>query len=360
MIAETSIAIGGTAITVAALATAIIKSSGQSAFLYANARTVARNSYIFDRKNLSSFLHLKALPEFINQLKDTEYYPYLETIDKNNITEFNIEIEKGFISSIKEVQKISPKKFKKVFDVYTKIFESKIIKTFFRSRFSNIEIDKKLLEPIGTINPVLLQHLYETKTIADMKLVLRDTTYKDVFKKEYETIEEFDSTIEKNVMKDIDSALEEIKVYDKKAIMDIFEKRREIKHILMLLKLSIRGIDKETQEKLIDLPKLGTKRLIDAEDIKTLVKSFSTTEYAEPMKNALEEFNKYDNYYAFEKELLRHYLNFVTDNDLLHTIGPYPIISYITKKEIEQKNLLIIAKGIITEKNKEEIGAMLI
>ena len=70
--------------------------------------------------------------------------------------------------------------------------------------------------------------------------------------------------------------------------------------------------------------------------------------------------DKDENYYSFEKRLLRHYYDFVVNNELSHTLGPYPIISYFTKKEIEQKNLLILAKGITAELDKQKIGEMLI
>lgn len=360
MSVEITIGIATVALTVLALVITILINSGQSIFLYANARIMARIPYIIDKNRISQLIGAGSLADLINHLADTEYYPFLETIDKNNITELNIALEKGLINSINEIKKFTPKKFRKVFDVYAKIYESKIIKTFFRSRFSNVKIPKKLLEPIGTINPVLLKHLHDTQTIADMKLVLRDTDYSDLFEKEYKTIEEFDSALEKQVMGDIDSTLKKIKVYDRKAIMEIFRKRREIKTILMLLKLRIRGIEKSVQKKMVQLPSLNTKKLIEAEDMKKFVEGFSSTEYEKPMKEALIDFEKNDNYFSFEKHLLRHYYTFVKDNDLSHSIGSYPIISYITKKEIEQKNLFIISKGITAGLDKKEIERMII
>lgn len=358
MIAETSILVGGSALTALALGVTIYANSGQSAFLYANARIISRSSYILDNNRLTNLTSLKSLPELINQLKDTEYQPYLETINKNSITEFNMALEKGFISSINDIKKISPKKFKKVYNTYAKLFESKIIKTFFRSRFSNVKINENLLEPIGNINPTLMKHLHDTKTIADMKLVLRDTDYKDIFEKDFKTIEEFDFALEKKVMHDIDSILNKIKVYDKNIIQDVFKKRREIKQILTLIKFRIRNTDKEVQKKFVNINNLD--KLLAAKDIKSFVECFESTEFEEPMKNALKDFEKNDDYYGFEKELLRHYHKSIKANDLIHSIGPYPIISYLIKKEIEQKNLLIIAKGIISGLEKEKIEEMTI
>ena len=360
MLTETLVVGGGITFTGAALAVAILQSKGQSDFLYANSRIVARNSLVLDKKRMEPLVSCKHLSELINQLKDTEYYPFLESIDKDSTKEFNIALEKGLISSLRDIQKVAPKKFQKVFDVYIKFYESKMIKTFFRSRFSKIHIDEKLLEPIGTINPVLLKHLHDSKTIADMKIVLRDTSYGPLFEKEYTSIEDFDLAIENKVMKDIDETLLGMKIFDRRAIMDIFSKRREIKNILMLLKFRIRSVPKERQKELVELKNIDEDLLIDSESLDEFVKHFTGTEYEEVLLEALSQYKKEQNYYSFEKMLLGHYYNFVVSNDLLHTLGPYPIISYFTKKEIEQKNLLIVSKGIKGQLDKKEIEEMLI
>ena len=360
MSAETILVIIVTLSTFLLLAIIIWKNSNQTSFLYSNARISARSTFILTGDKMLQLSKLNTLPELINSLKDTEYYPFLESINKRNIREFNSALETGFIHSLSDIQKISPKGFQSVFTVYTKIFESKLIKTFFRANFSKIEIDKKLLEPIGTINPVLLQHLHDTKTIADMKLVLRDTTYAKLFEKEYSSIEEFDSDLEKMLMSEIDSVIKRLKVYDRKALLSIFSKRREIKNILMLIKFRIRGLNRKTQKEIIELARFDEDKLVDAPTLKDFVNEFKGTEYEKPLQNALIKYEETNNYYSFEKELLKYYYDFVTDDDLMHTIGPYPIISYITKKEIEQKNLLIIAKGIISDLSKQDIEDMII
>ena len=102
------------------------------------------------------------------------------------------------------------------------------------------------------------------------------------------------------------------------------------------------------------------EKTINSKDLKEFVKNFQSTEYSEPLNNALKDFEKNDDYYGFEKELLRYHYNFIKNNDLIHSIGPYPIISYITKREIEEKNLLIIAKGIVSGLEKDKIKEMTI
>jgi V/A-type H+-transporting ATPase subunit C len=360
MFNELTLTIGASAFTLIALGATMAKYTSQSSFMYSNARLVARTNYLIDGNKLSSLINSSNLSEMISKLKDTEYYNYFEGINKNNIKEFNSAIEKGFIDTIKELKKISPKKFIKVFDVYTIQNEAKLIKTFFRSRFSNIKIDERLIQPVGTIDAIMIKHLNDTKSIADLKVVLRDTSYAKILDKEYKTIEEFDSTLDKKMLLEITEEMKKLRFFDRKLIMQIFKKKRDIKFIQTLLKFRIRNLEKEKQEELIKTSGFDVKAAINSKDLKEFVNCFEKTEFYESMQKALSEYEKNDNYFSFEKELYSHYYHSIIDKDLDHPIGSYPIISYITKREIELKNLLIVAKGITSEISKEEIKRMII
>lgn len=360
MAAEIFMAIGGTGLAAAVLGATIVKSVRQSAFLYANARIAARSSYILDENKLNTLSASSSLPHLIDQLKDTEYSSYLEPIDKENIIEFSAMLEKSLINSIMDIREMSPKKFTGIFKIFAKYFEAKIIKTFFRSRFSNVAIGKALLSQIGLINPILMKHLEDSKTIADMGVVLRDTDYGILFEKEFTLIEEFDLEIEKKVNEDVDKIIIRMRIDDKKIIKQIFRQRAEIKNILALLKFKIRKNDSKVPQSLIKIENMEVQALIDAPDIKSFAEKFEKTEYNEAVRQGYAEFEKHGTYYGFERELLRHHYKFVKENELSHSIGPYPIIVYITKKEFEHRNLLIIAKGITSGLAAEKIKRMLV
>ncbi len=348
-------AISGIAAAVAIVGVTVYKTNAETAYLYANARVISRSSAIADKARLSQLAGSSTLQDFVNSLKDSEYAPYLENIEKNNITQFNMALEEGFIQSLKDIRKISPAKFQKVFDIYQMIVEAKIIKTFYRSRVSNTPIDKTLLAPIGSINPALMTHLHDTKSVADMKVVLRDSNYKEVFDSEYQSVEEFDLALEEHVIRSIDAVLMKSSFHNKDAILSIFTKRREIRQILTLIKCRLR-------EKKIDIRigSIDTKKALECKDMKEFVDLFANTEYSEVLQKALEESKSEESYYSFEKLLWQHYYERVTGTELRYSIGPYPLLSYIVKKEIEQKNLLIIAKGIASGMEKKDIEGMLI
>ena len=82
--------------------------------------------------------------------------------------------------------------------------------------------------------------------------------------------------------------------------------------------------------------------------------------YYAPLNDALVKYEKDKSIFHFEHELFKYYKKFVVDADLYHTLGPYPLFSYLIKKELEQKNLFIISKGIDTGILSDKIREMII
>ncbi len=62
----------------------------------------------------------------------------------------------------------------------------------------------------------------------------------------------------------------------------------------------------------------------------------------------------------FETEVYRYFKKYVADNDLRHTLGPYPLFSYLIKKEMELRNMFIISRGIEAGFSIEKIKRMIV
>ena len=364
MIQDSIVIIFGVLLSLVALGVAVLKNAGQSSFLYINARIISRSTLIVGLEKMKKLVHSRNLRELINGLKDSEYYHDLDAINKDDIDEFNAALERSTIKSINELEKISPSKFRPIFHVYEVYYEAKIIKAFFRARFAGIVIDRKIVEPIGTIDHMLLEHLHETKSVADMGVVLKKTEYGDFFSKDYVSVEEFDIALEKKMHEQIHKTITKLSVYDKEAIMEIFRIRRYVREILTLLKLRIRNADKKMQEHVVSSFEITSivniEKILATKDLKSFVDCFNNTEYYDALKIALDKFNKEGNYLFFERELYSYYHEKIVENELKYNIGPYRVISYIHRKRIEQKNLLILAKGIMAEMDKKMIEEMLI
>ncbi len=350
MIAENIILIGGSITVAVALGTAIVINHGQSMFLYSNARLVGRN--LFNDDELISLASSRSLSAMVSSLKGSSYHDHIEKSE--DLKTLNMGLERGFIHTINEVKKFAPKSFLPVLSYYDRVLETKILRTIFRARHNGIDSSLDILAPIANINPSLLRHLQDTKTIADMKVVLRNTPYHEVMEKAPESIEGFDLAVQDFMSRELDRSIKKMRMDDQRLIRDIFRTRQDINTILTIIKMRIRDVKKDIPI----LTSLPIDKAVTARSMDEFVDAFSGTRYHRPLSDALREFQ--DNYYSFEKHLFRFLKKSILDHELRSPIGSIPLMAYLVKKEIEHKNLLIIAKGVDEGIGSKKIEEMLI
>ena len=153
-------------------------------------------------------------------------------------------------------------------------------------------------------------------------------------------------------------------MYDSEYIINIFKKRVDILNIISLIKARIRKTENKEQKDLLINTYTPLSRkfddMIEAENIKDMIEKTKGTEYHEILSRSLEDYEKTKSYLSFEINLLKHFKEFVTNNDLYHTLGPYPLFSYLIKKEFELRNIFILSKSIDANINKEKTKAMIL
>lgn len=335
-----------------------------SPFLYSNARIQARTKFLISNTKFIELAECNSLRELANSLRETEYAEELDKVDINNLKQFQLALEKSFVASLIDLRDLSPNKLKDVFNAYLMFLEAKILKTIYRAVSSNSKLDKMLVFPVGNITSELLRHLLEAKTIADLRVVLEATPYKSVFSKDYSSLEEFEVALEEFIFNNFVKTIQKTKIYEGKYIIEILNTKIDILNLLALIKFRIRGIEKEKQHKLLIYNKTKLcerfEDLINSKDFYSFVDVCKELPYYEALVKALEKYKKDSSLLHFEHELYSYYKRFVIDAELYHTLGPYPLFSYLTKKEIELRNLFIISKGIELKFTAEKIKELII
>ncbi len=334
-----------------------------SHFLYADARVHARTKFMVSDSLLQELTEAKSLNEFRSLLRETSYAEKLESADEN-LKSFHLALEQSLVESLLELLELSPKKAKPLLGAYLMFFESKILKLFYRARFVGAGVDSDIVFPIGNINNILLKHLLETKTIKDIAIVMDGTIYSQVFKKEYKSLEEFEVTLEQFVFNNFVETIRKTRMYDGIFIIDIMNKKIDIANILALLRFRIRNIEKERQKSLLVYNNselcLKFNELIGSKDIKEFVNRLKGLPYYDSMVRAYEKYEKDKNLVNFETELFRYFKSFIIENELGHTLGPYPLFSYLIKKELELRNLFVISRGIDAKFDAEKIRELIV
>ena len=79
--------------------------------------------------------------------------------------------------AIAELKEVSPEKLNELFDGYQMFYEAKMLKTMYRDKYSKVQAivepeSKDLVFEVGNIDAVLLKHLLEAETVADMNVVM--------------------------------------------------------------------------------------------------------------------------------------------------------------------------------------------
>jgi vacuolar-type H+-ATPase subunit C/Vma6 len=334
-----------------------------SHFLYANARIQARSNFMVSDQLLLNLADARSLKEFRSLLKETEFGEELDKSEEG-LRPFHIALEKGFINSILELVELSPPRSKPLLNAYLMFFEIKILKIIYRARLMKAEIDESLVYPIGNVNEERLRNLLGTESIADIGVVMAPTAYSKVFEKKYESLEEFEIALDQFVFNNFVKVIKKTKMYDGKFIIDILNKKMDILNIIAVLKFKVRGVEKEKQKGLLIDNKtnlcLKFDKLINTEALKDFVEVFKDLPYYGSLTKALEKYEKDKALSHFENELYRFFKKFVVSDDLGHVLGPYPLISYLVKKELEQRNLFVISRGIDAKFSADRIKEMVV
>lgn len=362
------IVIGGGIAATAAVALGAIgykHLSGVMPFLYANARINARSKYSISRAQGEMLAEKKSLGDLAGFLGETDYADCAESA--SNVREFHAALEKSLVRKAVELREMSPPSFQSVLDAYLKFYEGKVLKAFYRSRFFSehfSEIDEKLLFTVGEIGEGLLQKLKEARTLADINTVMASTGYAKVFGKDYGSLEEFEVALDGFVFSGFTTLLEKLKMHDKKNILELLNTKFDITNILILIKCIVRGIEPEKRKELLvnnnGLLQGRIDSLVEASDLKALVEACEGLPYSKALEKALEKSQKDGLLSHFEVELYRLFKDILLGSELCHVQGPYPLFSYLLRKEIEVKNLMIASKGIESAFSRGEIGELLI
>lgn len=333
-------------------------------FLYANAKIMARSNYLMDESKKNTLIQAKSLEELSTKTHNLLDMPVIES--KGGLRKFHSGVEKAFIEKMLELKKISPKKMQEIITAYLMIWESKILKTFYRalSYKQREELDEALVFPIGSIDSVKLQRLKEAETINDLNQIMTDSPYEKVFEEEYESVLEFEIAIDRFVFHNFVNKVKEKKIQGSKEIIELVNRRIDILNIFTLIKAKSRGIKGEKIEKLMikndtELCK-RIKKLAQAKTLKEMVEECEKTPCYEPLKKSLSEYEEDQSLLHFERNLWKHYLKEIESKELEFVQGSYPLFSYLISKEFELKNLFAISNGIKSGYSRKEMESVLI
>lgn len=337
--------------------TAVVK------FLYVDAILSARSKNFISQKDIESLSEETTLSGVISRLKDTEYFTSIA--EKKDLSSIHLALEESMIESITEIKKISPEILNGLFDSYIMFWETKVIKALYASKHSpNVKMSDGLVFPVGSISQNLFTHLVDAKTVQDFSLIMSQTEYKELFIRKFSSIKDFEMAIDSFVLEKFLKKLDSTKMYDKESVIEIVLMKYDITNLLVLIKSHIREDSSEIRNSLVIRTNSYLSKtmelLLQAKNIDELVDRTKNSIYYPALLLALSQFKEKSDSFAFEKELYLVYKKHIIDSEIKYSQGPYPIFSYIAKKEIEKRNLFCVTKGIDSGFSPEQIKEALV
>ena len=318
-------------------------------FVYPNAKFEAMGNPFLTEKELTRVFGSKDITNFkelLNTLRDYK-------VTGDTIYELQHSLDQHFIQTIEMMRKDSSKKMDDFFDIYIEKLDFYLIKNALKKRLNDEKIDEKIVEESNTqTTKKLLFKLLNCKK-EEIPLILKNNGFtKEVIVASSAEKVDFlalDATLDKYIIK----KFKQLKVPQKcekgkQKFVNYVVDTLNIKNILRVKHI---GYDNESCYKLFlgegqELAYWKFKQICEATLISEVVSILAGTSFYNPLKDALENYNKEKSTQILENALDIQFLKIIRDISIenYNTIGQ--TLRFIISKEFEIKNLKIIAKGI--------------
>ncbi|MEO0151730.1 MAG: V-type ATPase subunit [candidate division WOR-3 bacterium] len=327
-------------------------------FEYVNARVLARSSKLLDLNVFKELLDYKSLSELINYLRNSWYNEYISQMKEENLDNFLEMLKRAFSDEIEKVVKFSGKEIGRILGAYLSRWDLYNILTIIRgkfSKFSNEEIIEGIM-PFGSISKTEINELlnvneaYEVlDKLASMgiKLPFEINTQLNKLLREGD-LRSAEFYLYKEFYRKVLFSISDIEGVE--PLKRIIGMHIDLRNIISILILLSENITPSTKIEFIgggNLKSEELNKLLSAESYNDALNILKETIYGEVIKDEKELFKIERKIESFIYAYTYHLKTRNFDN-----IGP--LLSYISRLEVEIMNLRIIAISIEREISREE------
>ncbi len=321
-------------------------------YTYPNSRVRAKIGKIFNEKQITELTESENLDEFKNYLRGHRDYAGL--VDKYPIEQA---LDVNLAESYDLLAKISPKDLKPTFDLMLDQWDIKNIKSILISKEAklNEEETRELLVPYGVLKNDL-NKLIEADTVQDIIVALEGTPYAKVLEEalpdynENKTLLTLESALdnfyyERLLVKSADQTDENTRM-----LHSYVGTKVDIANIKIILRAKADGLRYDQIKPYViksgyELRDWKLKEFMESEDMTSLLSSIESSEYGKVIIDHIPEYNAKQSITVFDEALDAYERNMADNIFKKKPFGVGPIIGFINKKEIEIKNLKIIARS---------------
>ncbi len=322
-------------------------------FAYPNARIMARRGKMLDKKQIVEIIDTKRLDDIYNLVGEMpEYKKYIEKYP------FEKAMDMHLAETHELLFKISPDKFKDFFESFVSKWDVRNIKTVITAKEAGMDTEsiKDIIIPFGKLKKETLNRLMDAENIDDIVDILKDTEYYDILNdavplyKEKDILLPLEAALDKYYYGKLFEIVSEASNEDEKVLHSLITKQIDIINLKIILRAKFEGIEfKDIEDYIIpggyQVSEWKLKELIDAEKITDFAIKLEGTDYYDILSDTIPVYEKTGSVSALESALDKYALELgrFLSKRRPSTIGPS--VDFLTRKEIETKNLKIIYRA---------------
>ncbi|MDI6842678.1 MAG: V-type ATP synthase subunit C [Methanothermobacter wolfeii] len=321
-------------------------------FAYPNARVRARIGRLINEKQFSEILETENLEEFMNYLRGLP--DYAKYVDR-----FPVEkaLESQLAETYETVSKIAPASIREPFRVNLKKWDIRNIKSLITAKDAGLGAEEtlNLLVPFGEIYETL-EALTDSETVQDVVAGLEGTEYAPVLEdalSEYgETgmILPLEAALDRYYLENMMRAVGSPSDDNTKLLHTYFGTQVDISNIKIILRAKADGLSYDDISPYMiqegyQLREWKLKDLMEAEDVSGVISGLEGTDYGPMLSEALSEYSATGSISVFERVLEENLNRMARNFALKKPFGVGPMIGFLSRKEVEVRNLKVIARS---------------
>ncbi|RAP47094.1 MAG: ATP synthase A1 subunit C, partial [Methanosphaera sp. rholeuAM74] len=321
-------------------------------YTYPNARVRAKIGKLFNEKQISELAETETLEEVKNYLRGTR--DYAKFVDKYPMEQA---LDANLAESYDLLAKVAPKTLAPTFDLMLDQWDIKNIKSVLIAKEAklNEEETRELLVPYGALKDDQ-DKLIEAETVQELIVALEGTPYAKILEdalpdyNENKTLLTLESALDNYYYEKLLVASSSQEDDNTRMLHSYIGTKVDIANIKIILRAKDDGLPYEKINPYIinkgyHLREWKLKEFMEAEDMNSLLSSIESSEYGKVVADHIPEYNETKSITVFDEALDKYERDMAKNIFRKKPFGVGPIVGYMYKKEIEIKNLKIIARS---------------
>lgn len=321
-------------------------------FLQPNARVRARKGRLFDEKQLSEIIEADNIEEVTNYLRG--FKDYADYVDKYPIEKA---LDVQLAESYNLISRIAPNSVKDTFSLLAKKVDISNIKSLIAAKEMGLSREETLnfLIPVGN-HYETFEQLADVKTVSDVVNGLDGTEYATLLEdalpayNESKMVLPLESALDKYFLESILSKSAVATDNNSRLLHEFIGTQVDVANLKLIIRAKNDNLSFDEAGAFLiksgyQIREWKMKDLLESDSVSDIVGRLEGTDYHEVLSESLPEYNEKNSLEVLEKALDNFVYQTAKSLSIQNTLGVGPIISYLTKKENEIKNLKLILRA---------------